>query len=309
MPYENIEDFKAYIKNQRVENYPSSEERTARVFCDLGYDSKDKDYFCNCASAVIEDMRTHCWDAFLEDERVFTRDMLRALIDDNISHLSATDAIVNYIESYSEHIYALNLSNTQSRRSRAGKEFENILELVLAGAGVFCDSQGNIGKKHFEDKGLGKLVDLVTPGVVEYEINKTKTVLISAKTTLRERWQEVPEEMGRTAIREMYLATLDDSISANVLDTLYDSNVIVVTTKAIKENRYSNNPRILSFEELIQQCISTGTLWNDRDYTVELANKAVNSIVVQIEKVDNPYKQQSLQSRLDHYQRILDSLS
>ena len=84
----------------------------------------------------------------------------------------------------------------------------------MIGAGIPLDSQGNIGKQEFVNKGLGKLVDLVSPGVLEYIVNKRNTVLISAKTTLRERWQEVPEEMGRTGAREMFLATLDTSISS-----------------------------------------------------------------------------------------------
>jgi hypothetical protein len=55
-------------------------------------------------------------------------------------------------------------------------------------------------------------------------------MLISAKTTLRERWQEVPEEVNRTGIREMYLATLDDSFSEETINILYEANVVVVTT-------------------------------------------------------------------------------
>lgn len=62
------------------------------------------------------------------------------------------------------------------------------------------------------------MVDTVSPGVTEFEINKRDAVLISAKTTLRERWQEVPEEMGSTGAREMFLATLGEKVSDNVLN-------------------------------------------------------------------------------------------
>ena len=138
--------------------------------------------------------------------------MLKELVDDEyIKTLTPIEAITWFVEEFPEHIYALTLSNTQSRRSRAGKEFESTIELILIGAGIPLDSQGNIGKQEFVNKGLGKLVDLVSPGVLEYIVNKRNTVLISAKTTLRERWQEVPEEMGRTGAREMFLATLDTS--------------------------------------------------------------------------------------------------
>lgn len=63
--------------------------------------------------------------------------------------------------------------------------------MVLIGAGIPLDSQGNIGKQEFLKKVLGKMVDVVSRGVIEYIINKRNAVLISAKTTLRERWQKV----------------------------------------------------------------------------------------------------------------------
>ena len=84
-------------------------------------------------------------------------------------------------EKFPEHIYALTLSNTRSRRSREGKEFESIIELILIGAGIPLDTQGNIGKQEFVNKSLRKLVDLVSPGVLEYIVDKRNTVLISAK--------------------------------------------------------------------------------------------------------------------------------
>ncbi|WP_272456958.1 hypothetical protein [Mycoplasma bradburyae] len=39
------------------------------------------------------------------------------------------------------------------------------------------DSQGNIGKNIFIEKELGKLVDIVSPGVIEYMINKRNTLI------------------------------------------------------------------------------------------------------------------------------------
>lgn len=185
------------------------------------------------------------------------------------------------------YIYALTLSNTQSRRSRAGKEFESIIELILIGAGIPLDSQGNIGKQEFVNKGLGKLVDLVSLGVLEYIVNKRNTVLISAKTTLRERWQEVPEEMGRTGAREMFLATLDTSISSDVLNTLYEANIQVTTTKNIKETYYSDNERVLTFEKLVEICLDNVSHWKNFNYTVEQNEQMIELITKQIEKHQN----------------------
>lgn len=76
-------------------------------------------------------------------------------------------------------------------------------------------------------------------------------MFITAKTTLRERWQEIPEEMSRTGINVAYLATLDRNISDNVEQLLYEGNIIITTTKKIKEECYQNNERIVTFEDLI----------------------------------------------------------
>ena len=57
--------------------------------------------------------------------------------------------------------------------------------------------------------------------------------------------------MSRTGINVAYLATLDRNISDNVEQLLYEGNIIVTTTKKIKEECYQNNERIITFEDLI----------------------------------------------------------
>ncbi len=306
----SLDDYLKDVKKERNNFFRGSFERAYQSFVELGLDKKDKDYFKNNASAIVESMREQCWNDFIVEEANFTRYMMKKLIcDDDIASLSSREAIELYVDTYPEHIYQLNLSNTQSRRSRAGKEFEDIIELILMGAGISMDSQGNIGKESFVQKGLGKLVDAVSPGVIEFEENKRNTVLISAKTTLRERWQEVPEEMGRTGAREMFLATLDDKISDEVLTTLYEANIQVTTTKSIKEAKYPNNSRVLSFEQLIEICETNSRHWDDFKYTVVQIEQAVDLMNRQIEKHENhEYVVQSFTKRLAAYEEKLREL-
>lgn len=131
--------------------------------------------------------------------------------------MTVKEGIEKFTSKHTDEIYALQLSNTQSRRSRAGKEFESIIELVLMGANIEFVTQGSIGSGVFESSELAKLVDCVVPGAAEYNLNKRNTSLISTKTSLRERWQEVGDEMSRTKAKEMYLVTLDESISEKTL--------------------------------------------------------------------------------------------
>lgn len=253
---EKVEQFKEEIKKSRAKNMLSAEDLVNKAAHSLKLGKYDKEYFLLNASDVIEDLRKECWDVFLQAERDFTRDMLLSLIDEkDYQGMSGNEAVTYYVMEFPNEIYALSLSNTQSRRARAGKEFELIIEKVLKLAGIDVESQGELGTKFYEDNNLTKLVDLIIPSAEQFKKDKSKCLFISAKTTLRERWQEVPEEMSRTGINVVYLATLDKDISDNVKQLLYEGNIIITTTKRIKEQYYSDNDRIITFEELIAKAI------------------------------------------------------
>lgn len=282
-----LESYKEYVKQQR-EAYFSEDKPydfIYRQFEKGKFTKKSEDYFFSNASEVIDILRRESWKEFKIKEHQFTSEMLLSLYSESdIKEKSSGEAIIWFVEKFPTHIYNLSLSNTQSRRSRAGKEFEAIIELILIGAGIPMDSQGNIGKKIFSNKGLGKLVDIVSPGSVEYALNKRDTVLISAKTTLRERWQEVPEEMVRTGAREMFLVTLDENISKEVIETLNEANVQIVTTKLLKKNKYSDYNSVISFEKLLTILKETADKWMDFSYQDESKTEIKSNIEKQIEK-------------------------
>lgn len=306
----HIEGFLDNVKKERNAFFKNSFERAYQAFVELEYDKEDEAFFLENASLVVEKMRSKCWEDFLIEEKEFTSRMLRELIDESyVSSLSPIEAIEWYVDTYPEHIYQLNLSNTQSRRSRAGKEFEDIIELILLGANVPMDSQGNIGKESFVQKGLGKLVDVVSPGAIEFEENKRNVVLISAKTTLRERWQEVPEEMGRVGAREMFLATLDDKVSDEVLNTLYEANIQLTTTKEIKNRAYPNNSRVLTFEDLVKICKENAMMWKAYNYDSLKLEQAMVLVDKQIKKHEgHEFVKNSLVSRLLAYSKLYDEI-
>lgn len=268
MPKITLKDYNDLIKKERIASFDKPYDLAYNAFEKLGYFLHDEEFFKKNASTIVENVRKECWDLYVPEEKKFCAKMLKKLIDkDIVADMSPVQAIEWFATEYPEHIYSLNLSNTQSRRSRAGKEFEAIIELILVGANIRYDSQGNVGKSTFVDKGLGKLVDVVVPSAQEFNINKFSTVLISAKTTLRERWQEVPEEMGRTGARDMYLVTLDDSVTDEVITALYEANIQLVTTKSIKDDNYAKKPSVVDFETLIDKCSKVDASWSTYTYS------------------------------------------
>lgn len=302
----NVENYKDFVKKQR-DSYFSDDKPydfIYRQFENSGFTKQTTDYFYKNASHIIETIREKSWQEFQKKEHQFTSKMLSSLYSEkDVEEKTSSEAIAWFVEKFPVHIYNLNLSNTQSRRSRAGKEFEAIIELILIGSDIPMDSQGNIGKKFFVDKGLGKLVDIVSPGSIEYVLNKRDTVLISAKTTLRERWQEVPEEMGRTGAREMFLVTLDDTISKEVIENLNDNNIQIVVTKTIKEKRYKLNHSVISFEKLLSILKETALRWDDFNYSEKSKEEIKQSLQKQLEK----HKTHSFVS--DYYKRYLDKFN
>ena len=263
------ENFKELIKEKRATEFPKTFEIVHDAFLGLELDKENEKYFFDNASYIVERLRSENWNTFLKNEKTFSENIYQSLIKENIDELKTRDAVIEYISDNVDHFYTLSLSNTQSRRSRAGSEFEDIISHLFMGANLPFDEQGLIGTGIFSDKNLAKLVDHVVPGAIEYQINKRKTAAISAKTTLRERWQQIGDEMQRTKMPEMYLATLDEKIGKNTLEQLRANNIYPVTSKNIKEKYYNHNNLVLTFEELLKETRDKANLWRLSDFSDE----------------------------------------
>ena len=110
--------------------------------------------------------------------------------------------------------------------------------------------------------------------------------------------------MGRTGAREMYLATLDENISDEVLETLYESNIRITTTRRIKEQHYANNRRVLDFERLVEICDQNCSQWASYKYTNKEMEQIINNIHLQIAKhANHPFILNHYLNRLKEIQK------
>lgn len=82
------------------------------------------------------------------------------------------DILANFLDHHGSHLFELSKSHTNSRRSRAGNEFEFIMETILTRCGIMFDNQGVIGSKLFNTERLGKLVDFVIPGLLSITLKE-----------------------------------------------------------------------------------------------------------------------------------------
>lgn len=150
------------------------------------------------------------------------------------------------------YIYRLSLSNTQSRRSRAGKVFEGIVYGLYDALGYPYESQATVGSQNFKTQRLGKIVDSLLPNLDSFEQRRDKVVIGTMKTTLRERWQEVIEEINRTGLPSIYLLTVDEDISVSKVEQMANHNVILVVYKTVKmDEKLINKRNVVSFEDYL----------------------------------------------------------
>lgn len=219
------------------------------------------------ASSVVEQTRKKTWEQYRENEnglcnalikQLFPTEMLQPLTPEQTQSLVA--------ECMHDYFYEIALSNNQSRRNLAGREFGALLELLFCGVGITTQHKGTIREYDQE-----RAINLVIPSSSHLSAEPTKTALISAKITLRESWQELIEESKRFKSSKMYLATLDDKITKQTINLLQNANICIVTTprnKAALCNNCrlssANAAKILSFEEML---VEVKDLTKSYDYT------------------------------------------
>ena len=231
--------------------------------------------------AVIRDLRSTSYNLYLIDEANFhseiarhltnqrdlPKNIMRAVIKPILArkdfpnmtaealtqHLG--DAAGQYVGRIFPYLYVLSLSTTQSRRSRAGTEFELILKTVLDLLGYPCEAQSQIGSSRFAEVRLGKSVDLLVPGIEGYRTDPQECAVITAKTTLRERWTQVAEELQRTNVPRIYLVTPDDQITSDVLERLHLYKITLVVPNILKNTQFETDKLVHSFSTFFMRDI------------------------------------------------------
>lgn len=220
----------------------------------------------------LEVVREDGWQLYLADEARFhsevvshlakTREAPKELLEVSItkslddcgtdrakllSNLSGT--VGAYTGQIFPYLYQLSLSTTQSRRSRAGTTFEHLVEAFFDCLGYPYGTQEHIGQEQFKTLGLGKKVDLVVPSAYAYSQNRSKCAVVTMKTTLRERWQEVAEELSRTNVPHIYLLTLDRAVTRNVVTTMKEYNITLVVYEEVRQAKFADMMTVMSLQK------------------------------------------------------------
>ncbi len=144
--------------------------------------------------------------------------------------------------------YSEMLNASQQRKVRVGTGFETHIRSLLDAGSV----------PYAEQKVVGSLrPDFVLPGVDLYQSSSPDALVLSAKTTLRERWKQVIMEKRSCPV---FLATMDEKVAVASVRKMREHDVYLVVPEAFKASGtvvdFAQEPNVLSFSEFFREEIA-----------------------------------------------------
>jgi len=204
----------------------------------------------NPGDALREISRSIEWDLFREfQRRERAVALVRIVMGDTPAAVDAAHVIRRLVDELPE-IDRLMLSASQQRKSRAGYSYEHHIEAMLAGGGIPFEKQVIIEAR--------KRPDFILPSLKFINAKKPEAetgLILSAKTTLRERWKQVEREKGK---RALFLTTVDENIAGNAIEDMASFGVHLVIPESLKDSKeaeYKGHKNVLSFREFCDNVI------------------------------------------------------
>jgi len=157
---------------------------------------------------------------------------------------SVKSLVTRLVRDFSD-FYSEMLNAAQQRKVRVGSGFETHIRALLQGGGI----------PYAEQKVVSSLrPDFVLPSVALYQANSRDALVLSAKTTLRERWKQVTMESRSCPV---FLATLDESVAISSVKKMNEHDVFLVVPEAFKADGtvvdFSKESNVLTFKEFFQE--------------------------------------------------------
>lgn len=173
-------------------------------------------------------------------------ELVRLIVGTNPATASIERIITALVSDY-QKIDALLLSASQQRKSRAGYSFEFQIEQMLIDGSIAYDKQVVIEAK--------KRSDFILPSFAFFKSairEKGDVIVLSAKTTLRERWKQVQREIGNS---DLFLATVDENIASNAIDDMSSIGITLVVPESLKASdttEYKKHKSVINFKNFFE---------------------------------------------------------
>ena len=194
---------------------------------------------------ALSDSEKLAYNIYLEKEADYGRRVFLALAEylSESGSLGSPGSPESLGKVLGEHFKVLDrffLSLAQSRKSRAGKAFEEIHNSLFSRLGYPFTAQAVINGKP----------DFIMPSVEYYRRNPMDSIIFTAKRTLRERWRQIVTEGTRGL--GFYLATIDPDITGEQLREMMDHRIYIVVPAPLKMEKYNGRDNVISFMEFFR---------------------------------------------------------
>jgi hypothetical protein len=172
--------------------------------------------------------------------------LVRLIMGDAEHNPSASDVIRSLVNNISL-VDDLMLSAGQQRKVRAGYSFEFHIEAMLQAAQIPFQKQILLPSN--------KRPDFLLPSFTQFSSPMPGTepgIILSAKTTLRERWKQVKMEKGDG---DLFLATLDEGIASVAISDMANHGIVLVVPESLqtsKNTEYKSHANVLSFTQFFR---------------------------------------------------------
>ncbi|GAB4306522.1 MAG: hypothetical protein Kow0090_21680 [Myxococcota bacterium] len=180
------------------------------------------------------------FEIYKREEKKCSVEIIKKALEDGI--LTGSKDFADFFEKNYSAFWELFLSISQSRKTRAGRSFENHLKFLFEKLGYPYDKQTE----------LNGTVDYLIPSEEVFRKNRTVCVLISVKRTLRERWRQVVSELKSTEAGKIYLLTADKDIALEKIKEMRKHNINLVVWDKVKNTKFDNEATVIGFSEFVQ---------------------------------------------------------
>lgn len=215
-----------------------------KFLLDMGLPTLDPWTLDAPGDAIRQISRVIEWDLFREAQRrERALELVRAVFGDVPSEPGMRGVIRKLVDATAQ-IDKIMLSASQQRKSRAGYSFEHQIQAMLGAGGIPFVQQVVIDAAK-------RRPDFVLPSL--NHLNRKlkgpqRGLILSAKTTLRERWKQVEREMRKR--NDLFLATVDETVAGNVIGEMAALNICLVvpeTLKASRDTEYARHANVIDF--------------------------------------------------------------
>jgi len=193
-------------------------------------------------------------DAIMEisrdiEYRIYRKHELRRRASELLAILTSEPDLPSAIIRRYADIDAIMLSASQQRKSRAGRSFEQHIAEALKAGRIRFTEQAVTG---------GRRPDFVLPDVKTLKSQHRSwndALVLSAKTTLRERWKQVSSERLSC---DIFLATVDDRVTSATINEMADAGIWLVVPESLKSSKeacYQHESNTITFNDFFKNHI------------------------------------------------------